>query len=106
MKVHLCANDQHGTRWLQRSLDCLRQALRHLQWRIAQVKTLFEDISAARAGVEKRGSFVVTLRGADRVAGTAANRWFEHQPQALALIPVRIAGQRPIPQGHRRQRHE
>ena len=107
MKVHLHSNDQQGTHWRQRILARLRQALRPLQWLLAQVKARLEDINGARAGVVKRGSVVITLRGSDHVMGCAMDRrWFERQPQALALIPVRIAATQPMRQGRRRDRHK
>lgn len=110
MQTHLRTNDPQGAGWpdwQQRAMAGLRNALRPLLGLLAQLSRPFDGSDGAKPGGHQRRSIVITVRRSDRRGGSGSHSpWFAHQPQALALIPIRTATSQPTPRGQRRHRHE
>lgn len=107
MKTHLNTNDQQGATWHQRVVDRLRKVLRPRQWLLARDNTTTDGIDGGKAVAHQRRSVVFTVRRSDQLGASASYiAWSERRPQALALIPIRIAAAQLCPRGRSRHRHE
>lgn len=107
MKTHLDANDQQGATWQQRVVDRLRKVLIPRRGLLARVNTTPDGIDAGKSGAHQRRSVVYTVRRSGQLdASASSTAWSERQPQAPALIPIRIVAAQPCPRGRSRHRHE
>ena len=107
MKTQLRATDPQSAAWPQRVVDRVRSTLRPLRRLLALVNmTPLDGLDAAKVAPDPRRSVVITMGRSNQLTASARHTsWPACQPQALALIPIRISAVQRDPRGPRRQRH-
>lgn len=91
VKLHFRSNDLEGMLWKQRTADRLRQALGRVQGLVAHVRVRLDDINGPAAGVDKRCSVEILVRGSSTVAISATSRsWQDSVEEVASRIRQRV----------------
>lgn len=119
VKFHFRSNDLEGMLWKQRTADRLRRALGRVQGLVADIRVRLDDINGPAAGVDKRCSVEILVRGSSTVALSATSRSWQDsveevasrirqrvvlqlhratmaKNQSMALVPVRATAGSPV----------